>query len=105
MKNSRSTEYFIKKKQKRNKNSGIKLLSTSKKFITTKEITKLFVKHKKELRYTQIKEDSSLLKFQEAAIDPECILNKSDIVWNSEYSEPEFKYKQSKDGILIEAYH
>lgn len=104
MKNSRNTEYFIKQKQKQNKNSGIKLLSTSKKFVTTKEITKLFAKHKKELRKgSQIIEDSSLSKFQEAAIDPECILSKSDIVWNSEYSEPEFKYKKSKDGILIEA--
>ncbi|XP_011253300.1 uncharacterized protein LOC105249487 isoform X3 [Camponotus floridanus] len=74
LKNSKSTECFMQQKQKRNKNSGIKLLK-----------------------------DSTLSKFQEAAIDPECILSKSDmIVWNSEYSKPEFQYKKSKDDILIE---
>ncbi|XP_025267087.1 uncharacterized protein LOC105249487 isoform X2 [Camponotus floridanus] len=104
LKNSKSTECFMQQKQKRNKNSGIKLLSTSKEFVTTKEISKLFAKDKKKLkRCSQITEDSTLSKFQEAAIDPECILSKSDmIVWNSEYSKPEFQYKKSKDDILIE---
>ncbi|XP_050452912.1 uncharacterized protein LOC126852292 [Cataglyphis hispanica] len=104
LKKSKTTECSIEQKRKRNKNSGIKLLSTSKKFITTKKITKLYTKNKEKLRYSQTMEDSKALsKFQEAAIDPECILSKSDmIVWTNEYSQPEFKYKKLKDGILIE---
>ncbi|CAL1681273.1 unnamed protein product [Lasius platythorax] len=105
LKSSKTTECFIKQKRKRNKNSGVKLLSTSKKFVTTKEITKLFTKHKEKLRKcSQIMEDDKTLsKFREAAINPESILSKSDmIVWSSKYSKPEFKYKKLKDGILIE---
>ncbi|XP_072758177.1 uncharacterized protein [Anoplolepis gracilipes] len=105
LKTNKTTECFIKKKRKRNKNSGIKLLSTSKTCVTTKEITNLFTKDKEKFRkYSQNIEDSETLsKFQEAAIDPECILNKSNaIVWSNEYSKPEFKYKKLKDGILIE---
>lgn len=105
LKTNKTTECFIKKKRKRNKNSGIKLLSTSKTCVTTKEITNLFTKNKEKFRkYSQNIEDSETLsKFQEAAIDPECILNKSNaIVWSNEYSKPEFKYKKLKDGILIE---
>ncbi|XP_070153635.1 uncharacterized protein [Polyergus mexicanus] len=105
LKNSKATECFIEQKRKRNKNSGIRLLSTSKKFVTTKEMTKLYTKNKEKLRCSQIIEHSKTLsKFQEAAIDPECILSKSDmIVWTNEYYTPEFKYKKLKDGTLIEA--
>lgn len=105
LKRNKTTECLIKQKRKRNKNSGIKLLSTSKKFVTTKEITKLLTKHKEKLeRCSQIVEDDdSLLKFQEAAVSPESILDQSDmIVYNSKYSKPEFKYKKLKDSILIE---
>ncbi|XP_029161804.1 uncharacterized protein LOC114933427 [Nylanderia fulva] len=104
LKRNKTTECFIKQKRKRNKNSGIKLLSTSKKFVTTKEITKLFTKHKEKLgRCSPMEDDDTLLKFQEAAVSPESILNPSDtIVYNDKYSEPEFKYKKLKDGVLIE---
>lgn len=50
-----------------------------------------------------MEDDKTLSKFREAAINPESILSKSDmIVWSSKYSKPEFKYKKLKDGILIE---
>lgn len=60
---------------------------------------------KRSKRNRQIAEDDSdaLLKFQEAAIDPERILSQLDTkAWVNKRPEPEFKYKRLKNGILIE---
>ncbi|XP_011644984.1 uncharacterized protein LOC105432071 isoform X2 [Pogonomyrmex barbatus] len=91
-------------KQKKNKNSGIKLLSTSKKFLRSAEVTKKYIKHKKPKESKQILEDEkALLKFREAAVDSERILNKSDTkAWVNRRPEPEFKYKRLKNGTLVE---
>lgn len=59
---------------------------------------------KKSKRNSQIVEDDdALLKFREAAIEPERILNKLDTkAWVDKRPEAEFKYKRLKNGTLIE---
>lgn len=87
----------------KNKNSGIKLLSTSKKLLT---VVKLREEHEKKSKKNRqiVKHNSDvLLKFREAAIDSERILTKLDTkAWVNRRPEPEFKYKRLKNGTLIE---
>jgi len=80
-------------------------LSTSKTFLTT-EITEEHAEYKKKSKREKrkiIEDDNALIKFQEAAIDPEHILSKLDIkAWVNRRPEPDFKYKRLRNGILIE---
>ncbi|XP_032680558.1 uncharacterized protein LOC116848509 isoform X2 [Odontomachus brunneus] len=91
--------------QKRNKKSGIKLLSSSKNFLCITEVhTANEKKSKKHKRcHELVEDDDAISKFREAAVDPEYILSKLDTkAWTSKRPEPEFKYKKLKNGTLIE---
>lgn len=91
--------------QRRNAESGIKLLSSSKHFLCTTEVHIVHEKKsKKRKKYHELVEDNeAMLKFQEAAVNPEHILSKLDTkTWTSKRPEPEFKYKKLKNGTLIE---
>lgn len=73
--------------------------------MTIAKIKEECIEHeKKSKRNRQVAEnDDALLKFREAAIDPERILNKLDTkAWVDKRPEPEFKYKRLKNGTLIE---
>jgi hypothetical protein len=80
-------------------------LSTSKTFLTT-EITEEHIECKKKSKREKrkiIEDDNALIKFREAAIDPEYILSKLDTkAWVNRRPEPDFKYKRLRNGILIE---
>lgn len=97
----------MKQKQKK-KNSGIKLLNTSKKFLVITKGTEIYAKNKekpkKSKNYHQsAKDKNTLLKCQEAALDPESIMRKSDAkIWINKHPEPEFKYKKLQNDILLE---
>lgn len=73
--------------------------------MTIAKIKEKCIEHeKKSKRNSQIVEDDdALLKFREAAIEPERILNKLDTkAWVDKRPEAEFKYKRLKNGTLIE---
>lgn len=91
-------------KWRKGKSSGIKLLNTSKKLLTTAKVEEYKDHKKKPKRNPQIVEDDEALsKFREAAVDPEYILSKLDTkAWVNKRPEPEFKYKRLKNDILIE---
>jgi len=100
------TNYCGEQKRKRNKKSGIKLLSTSKKLLNVTKVKKDYTKHKKRSKrnreIVENDEDASS-KFREAAVDPEHLLSKLDTkAWVNKRPEPEFKYKRLKNGTLIE---
>lgn len=60
-------------------------------------------KSKRNRRCQIVDDDDALLKFREAAIEPERILNKLDTkAWVDKRPEAEFKYKRLKNGTLIE---
>lgn len=73
--------------------------------MTIAKIKEECIEHeKKSKRNSQIvDDDDALLKFREAAIEPERILNKLDTkAWVDKRPEAEFKYKRLKNGTLIE---
>ncbi|XP_012218099.1 uncharacterized protein [Linepithema humile] len=108
LRNNKIIQHCTGQKQKRKKNSGIKLLSTSKKFLVITESREIYTEDKKKSKkcknYHQFAEDkNALLKLQEAAVDPESIMNKSNTkTWINKRPEPEFKYKRLKNDTLIE---
>ncbi|KYQ53768.1 hypothetical protein ALC60_07251 [Trachymyrmex zeteki] len=104
MESSEIPNYCDEQKRRKDKSSGIKLLSTSKKLLTIAKIEEECTEHKKKSkRNKQIGEDDETSKCQEAVIDPEYILNKLDLkAWVNKRPESEFKYKRLKNGTLIE---
>ncbi|XP_020293541.1 uncharacterized protein LOC109859580 [Pseudomyrmex gracilis] len=97
----RDVEQKVKRKQ-----SGIKLLSTSKTLLTAKEVTEIPVeqiprpkKHKKHYEISENEDD--LAKIREAAVDAEFIFSGSETkAWSDKRSDLVFKYKILKDGTL-----
>ncbi|EGI63243.1 hypothetical protein G5I_08271 [Acromyrmex echinatior] len=104
MENSEIPNYCDEQKWKKDKSSGIKLLSTSKNLLTITKIKEECIEHKKKSkRNRQTVEDDETSKFREAVIDPEYILNKLELeAWVNKRPESEFKYKRLKNGTLIE---
>lgn len=96
-----TTDCCMKQQQKRDENSSIKLLSTSENFVTTEVKCETISKKRKSKNF--LEDDDAMLKFREAAVDPEFVLSKSDTkAWTSKHPEPDFKYKRLKNGTLIE---
>lgn len=90
---------------RKDEESGIKLLSSSKKFLSTTDVYTVYEKKsiKRKKCHELVEDDDAMSKFREAAIEPEHILNKLDTkAWVSKRPEPEFKYKKLKNGTLIE---
>ncbi|KYM98371.1 hypothetical protein ALC62_10894 [Cyphomyrmex costatus] len=105
MESDKIANYCDKQKQRKDKNFGIKLLSTSNKLLTVAKVEEECMEYKKKFkRNRQIREDDETSsKFQEAVIDPESILNKLDTkAWVNKRPESDFKYKRLKNGTLIE---
>ncbi|XP_018047141.1 PREDICTED: uncharacterized protein LOC108686379 isoform X2 [Atta colombica] len=103
--NGEILNYCDEQKWKKDKSSGIKLLSTSKNLLTITKIKEECTGHKKKSKRNRqtVEDDETSSKFREAAIDPEYILNKLDLeAWVNKRPESEFKYKRLKDGTLIE---
>ncbi|XP_019696258.1 uncharacterized protein LOC105182323 isoform X1 [Harpegnathos saltator] len=101
----KTTDYCMKSQRKRSEKSGIKLLSSSKKFLSTTETYPVHEKKSKKRKncYELVEDDDAISKFREAAVDPGHILNKLDTkAWTNKRPEPEFKYKRLKNGTLIE---
>lgn len=107
LKNNKIVQHCTSQKQKRKKNSGIKLLRTSKKYLVITESIEIYADGKEKLKkcknYHPSESKDALFKFQEAAVDPEFIMSKSDTkAWFNKRPEPEFKYKRLKNDILVE---
>ncbi|XP_012540534.1 uncharacterized protein LOC105839060 isoform X2 [Monomorium pharaonis] len=108
---SNETNSCNERKRRRDKNFGIKLLSTSKKLLTiAKEIEQEKLESmecerriKKNKIAEETEENQALSTFQEIAVDPEYILSKVDTeAWVNKRPEPDFKYKKLKNGTLVE---
>ncbi|XP_025995834.1 uncharacterized protein LOC105193021 [Solenopsis invicta] len=112
LESSETSNCHSKQKRKKDKSSGIKLLSTSTNLLIIKK--KIREKKSENLEYERrfkrnrqivqgMEDDKSLSKFREVAVDPEHILNKLDTeAWVNRRPEPEFKYKRLKNGTLVE---
>lgn len=104
MKKHKDTDHCF-EKQKRNEESGIKLLSSSKDCLSATEIDIVHEKKRKKRKkcHELVEDNDAMSKFREAALDPEYILSKIDTkAWTNKRPEPEFKYKRLKNGTLVE---
>lgn len=90
-----------KNKDELNKNHGIKLLSSSINLLTDEDVVVELKNHKKRKR--TVDEVTDVSQFQEAAVNPECILSKVETTfWAERHKGLVFKYKRLKDGTLME---